>query len=583
MSGSTFHPDQTTGTFDLDGEAELERPALPRWVIGPGGDFEPTAVLGTGGMSVVSRATQGTPRRAVALKRPRHPGRSAEVRALVREGEVTAQVEHPNVVPVHAIGADEQGDPVVVLREIRGRSLAEELRAGGAFVEPPARRRVVEALIAVCHALEAAHHQGWVHCDVKAGNILRGSFGETWLVDWGIAQRAGTAIGFARGTPQSFAPEQALGGTVDERTDVYLVGATLTHVLTGRPRHRAASLDGFVAAALASAPADWPPGIPPTLAALADRCCRAAPGDRPASIAEVRTALSGWLDASHLDGLVDAAEAELAAALSDVDAVGRRVGLVKAQFALAEAHRTGHVRARAGLVRALDALIAADLEAGNPVSARSWAAGHPDWSAAREEVVRAREAALVSEAAARAQAARDWELTGHRRELLLQVSGVGLAVAVVATVATSVQALGWVTDVAAVRVMVAVALLLASLAGRALILARANPGHLARSILDGAAAFLALLAIERWILGVWMRWPPEAIAGGDVVAMGTLTLGWWPVFPTARLLLPTTAAMLVAMSAWPGHDALFLNLQVGLLMAAVAFDLLRGEPRRAPG
>lgn len=579
MSVQTFDPDRldperTTGTLAPDEERPAEGPALPRWTLGPGGDFEPDGVLGEGGMSVVLRATQHAPRRSVALKRPRSPGKVTEVRALLREGEVTAQVEHPNVVPVHAIGEDEQGDPVVVLRELRGRTLAQEPRPGDAA----GWRRLVGVLVAVCHALEAAHHRGYVHCDVKTANVLLGEFGETWLVDWGIAQRKGTAAGYPRGTPGYFAPEQARGLAVDERTDVYLLGATLHHLLAGHPRHQGDDLASYAAAAGRASATAWPPDAPAELGALADRCCRPEPSERPADVRAVREALEAWGASSHLDGLVDAALRELELGLDPAaDAVERRVRLVKAQFALAAAAAVP--RARAGLCRALDALIDDDLRAGNVVSARSWVAGHPDWSPAREAAAAAREGALLASEAERRRAVRDWGLGGQRTRLVAQMSAMGVAVTLVAAVALSVQAAGLFTDVQVVRAAVSTVLLGVYLVGRHLALRRGDVGHLTRSLLDGGVAFLMLLTFSRLLLGVWMRAPSALSTMADLATTAAWSVGWWPVFRSAPLVLLVSAALMVCHARWPEHEALVLNLQVAGLLAVLGIELLRDDSR----
>jgi serine/threonine-protein kinase len=579
MSLQTFDPDRTTGTIAPDQDAAPSA-ELPRWVLGEGGDFAPADVLGEGGMSIVTRALQAVPHRTVALKRPRRPGNQTEVSALLREGEVTAQVEHPNVVPIHAIGRDEQGDPVVVLRELHGRTLADVLRVRP--TEPAAWRKLVAALIAVSHALEAAHHQGFVHCDVKAANVLLGDFGETWLVDWGIAVPAGTAAGFPRGTPAYFAPEQAHGRAVDARTDVYLLGATLHHVLTGQPRHAGKDLDDFTRSAERAEPTAWDRSVPPLLGALADRCCRPDPAERPASVQVVRESLESWIQASHLDGLVDAALRELQVALDGTapDPITLRVQLVKAQFALSEAARSGNPRALDGLVEALDALIEADLASGNVVSARTWATNHPRWTPAREAAVVDRQRSMEAALEARARAERDWGLAGQRGSLLLQLAAVGGGLSAVASLALGAQYLQLFNDVAVIRVAVPIALLGMYLPGRHLVLTRSHPGHLVRTLLDSGAVFLVLMLVSRLLLGVWAGFSPAVTATADLLMGAAWMLGLWPVFRTAPLQVLASVGLVVAHLGLPGHDALFLNLQVFTLLGFVGWELLRDDRPR---
>lgn len=572
MSGQTFDPDRTTGTLAPEDErSDDDAGSLPRWRVGPGGEFVPGDRLGEGGMSVVVRAVQRFPQRSVALKRPRGVRRSAEIRGLLREAEVTAQVEHPNVVPVHAIGQDEAGDPVVVLRELSGRTLASSPRP----TDAAGWRALASTVVAVCRALEAAHHRGWIHCDVKTTNVLVGEFGETWLVDWGIAQRSGTAAGYVRGTPGYFAPEQARGAAVDARTDVYLLGALLHHLLTGRMRHEAADLEGYARAAERSVTTDWPADAPAELGALADRCCRADPAERPADVAEVRRAIAAWIGASHFDGLVEAAWVQLRRPASDP--VADRARWVQVRFALAQAAETGNRRAVDGLCEALDALIGADLADGDVVSARSWVAGHPRWDAAREARVVAREQELRDQADARERRERDRDLGGQRSGLVVQLLAMGASVGVVAVVATSVQVLGWVTDVAAVRVVVALVLLAVYGAGRWYAIARRDPGLLARRLLDGGLAYLALLLLSRVVVGLWMRAPVPVATASDLVTTAAWSIGWWTVFRSAPAVLFASVVLLLFQAVNPDHGGMVLNLQVAAIVGVLSFELVRDE------
>ncbi len=177
---------------------------------------------------------------------------------------MTGQLEHPGIVPVHDLGVDEDGRPFYVMSFIHGRTLrevAEEYHAGSAAAGESREvefSRLLEVFVKMCQAVAYAHHRGVVHRDLKPDNVMLGPFGEALVLDWGMAKvlsqpdpasgappvqstyssgSAETQDGMVMGSPAYMAPEAAAGRAVDAdaRTDVYLLGATLYHVLTGRP------------------------------------------------------------------------------------------------------------------------------------------------------------------------------------------------------------------------------------------------------------------------------------------------------------------------------------------------------------
>ncbi len=216
-----------------------------------------------GGLGEVWLAEDAEVGRQVALKRLRD-GRERHKDRFLVEAQITGQLEHPGIVPVHDLGVDEQGRPFYVMSFINGRTLrqaVEDYHAGRA-ASGEAREvqfaRLLEAFIKVCHAVGYAHHRGVVHRDLKPENIMLGPFGEALVLDWGMAKVCNlpeangttapvqptyssgseeTQDGMVLGSPAYMAPEAAEGRAVDadERTDVYLLGATLYHLLTGQP------------------------------------------------------------------------------------------------------------------------------------------------------------------------------------------------------------------------------------------------------------------------------------------------------------------------------------------------------------
>ena len=215
-----------------------------------------------GGFGVVLRADDQQIGREVALKQLIEPNPSVEAR-FIREALITARLEHPGIVPVHEVGRRADGSPYYAMKLLSGRSFKSVLAEATSFEE---RRLLIGHVIAVADAIAFAHSRRIIHRDLKPANIVVGDYGETVVVDWGLAKnlsepdeqrppaampyrtsgRAGddlTAFGQILGTPAYMPPEQARGEEVDERADVYSLGAILYHVLAGDPPYRASSTE----------------------------------------------------------------------------------------------------------------------------------------------------------------------------------------------------------------------------------------------------------------------------------------------------------------------------------------------------
>jgi hypothetical protein len=196
-------------------------------------------VAGRGGMGIVYRARESFPDRTVALKviSPQLAG-DAEFRArFVRESNLAATIEHPNVLPIFRAG-EEDGLLYLAMRYVEGTDLA-ALIADRGRVDP---RHAVEIIVAICDALDAAHARGLVHRDEKPANVLiarQGAKEHVYLTDFGIAKSTDatggpTMTGSFMGTLDYAAPEQIRSGHVDARTDVYATGCMLFHALAGQ-------------------------------------------------------------------------------------------------------------------------------------------------------------------------------------------------------------------------------------------------------------------------------------------------------------------------------------------------------------
>jgi serine/threonine protein kinase/formylglycine-generating enzyme required for sulfatase activity len=210
--------------------------------------------IATGGMGEVRRVFDQVLDRPVAMKvlRPDLSHQEHLVRRFVEEAKLTAQLQHPNVVAVHEIGrlpnADGHGARwFFTMKEVRGHTLTEVIDevhgvsregAWGTSTDGWTLRRMVDVFHKVCLTVAFAHDHGVVHGDLKPDNVMVGAYGEVQLMDWGLSARL-QETGYApdvgiTGTPVYMAPEQARGTPRSRLTDVYSLGATLYHMLSGQ-------------------------------------------------------------------------------------------------------------------------------------------------------------------------------------------------------------------------------------------------------------------------------------------------------------------------------------------------------------
>ncbi|WP_224244986.1 serine/threonine-protein kinase [Hyalangium gracile] len=207
-------------------------------------------VVAEGGHGRILRAQDLHLERVVALKEPISTGTSTQGRFL-REARITARLQHPSIVPVYEAGRWPGGEPFYAMKLVSGRSLARLIESMTTVDE---RLAALPHVLAVAEAMAYAHCERVIHRDLKPSNVLVGEYGETVVIDWGLAKeldapepaieeeasRAGspeterTQLGTVMGTPAYMPPEQAAGQPVDERADVYAVGAILYHLLAGR-------------------------------------------------------------------------------------------------------------------------------------------------------------------------------------------------------------------------------------------------------------------------------------------------------------------------------------------------------------
>jgi serine/threonine-protein kinase len=243
--------------------------------------------IGAGGMGVVYRARDTRLDRVVALKVLPRGALSDESRRrrLVQEARSASALSHSNIVTVYEIGVDD-GVDFIAMEYVAGGTLADRL--AGAPLSPD---EVLRLAVQIVGALRAAHAAGIVHRDLKPSNILLTTDGRAKLVDFGLAKlclpaASGdetadklTAAGAIVGTPAYVSPEQATGGPVDARSDIFSFGCVLYEMLSGRRAFTGGSAVAIVTAVLRDTPAPLP-AAPPTLQRVVARCLRKAAEDR---------------------------------------------------------------------------------------------------------------------------------------------------------------------------------------------------------------------------------------------------------------------------------------------------------------
>jgi serine/threonine protein kinase len=319
-------------------------------MLTPGERFDIQQVHAQGGLGVVFLARDQEIDRTVALKQIKSQWADDEdsrARFLL-EARITGRLEHPGIVPIYALGADATGRPYYAMRLIRGESLLEVLERfhgpRGASTDPrqrmPELRKLLRRFVDVCDAVDYAHSKGVIHRDLKPSNIMVGKYGETLVVDWGLAKVIGsdedvalttrmvrqpdahgsgmsTRIGTTIGTPAYMSPEQAAGRNdeLGPATDIYSLGATLYHVLTGALPRDVEDDVGVAFAKLqhgAIAPpivrAEW---LPKPLSSICMKALAAKPDGRYASARALSDDIERWLSdepvRAHKDSLLERA------------------------------------------------------------------------------------------------------------------------------------------------------------------------------------------------------------------------------------------------------------------------------------
>jgi tetratricopeptide (TPR) repeat protein len=235
-------------------------PEIPRYI----GRYPIVGVIGKGGVGIVYRSLDEQLQRPLAIKalQLRHLGNDDLARRFLREARIMSQLQHPGVPPVHEIRMMPDGRPCFTMKLIVGDNFADQLGRRGQPGDDLAAH--LGTFAQICQTLSYAHARRTIHRDLKPNNIMVGAFGEVQVMDWGLAKvlddttaepasgpgnspgavpEGGTVAGTVMGTYAYMAPEQARGDValVDERSDVFGLGAILCEILTGQPPYPTAS------------------------------------------------------------------------------------------------------------------------------------------------------------------------------------------------------------------------------------------------------------------------------------------------------------------------------------------------------
>ncbi len=264
-----------------------------------------------GGQGRVIRARDLRLGRDVAIKMVKENWLTSANRRFKQEARITGSLEHPGVIPIYGFGHDKQGQPYYAMRYVKQeRTLKEVIDQTRAMPTGPEKtvafQNLLRTFLAMCRTVEFAHSREIIHRDIKPDNVLVGDFGEVFVTDWGIAKSlaaptaasdaenaaAGPAIGQTAGTlgtASYMSPEQARDpANAGKHSDVYSLGATLYHLLTGSAPRTAVDTQ-------LAKPRSIDPAIPPALEAVCSKAMNRDPKDRYPSASDLALEIERWL------------------------------------------------------------------------------------------------------------------------------------------------------------------------------------------------------------------------------------------------------------------------------------------------
>jgi eukaryotic-like serine/threonine-protein kinase len=339
-SDSSLHDAGSDCTPPIPGARAPSGPNDPEATVNTGPESEPigpeetggrcryvwTRPHARGGIGQVWLAYDTNLEREVALKEllPESTYNPPVRARFMAEARITGQLAHPGVVPVYEVGRQpDDGRLFYAMQFVRGQTFTESIREyhrkrAAGMARPLDLLALVNAFVAVCNTVAFAHSRGVIHRDLKGVNVLLGDYGEVFLLDWGLAKRVtdpaeeaalpagspshphATTEGQVLGTPAYMAPEQAQGelSVIDQRTDVYGLGAMLYEILAGRPPYSGKDTDEVLRQVREREPT--PPrqvnaSVPPPLEAVCKKAMARTKEQRYASAGDLAREVQRWL------------------------------------------------------------------------------------------------------------------------------------------------------------------------------------------------------------------------------------------------------------------------------------------------
>jgi serine/threonine protein kinase len=336
FQGSILITDAGVETKPMTGSPIKDVDTIPAVQESPG-RYSQISEYGRGGMGKVLLVHDQYLGRDVALKELLLPVSMAKIKdkatpvsmsmqimaRFLQESRITGQLEHPAIVPVYELGHRKDGTLYYTMKLVRGRTLTKAIKEAGSL---QGRLALLPHFVDLCQAIAYAHSRGVIHRDIKPDNVMVGEFGETVVLDWGLAKAhnqtdvhsdglaetlrmmnlgemgevAMTAYGHAIGTPSYMPPEQATGQLeqVNERSDIYSLGAILYEILTGHPPFTGQSVQDILNKVLHQEPASirsFERRAPKELIAMCSKAMSKVPEKRYKTAKEFANAVQGWV------------------------------------------------------------------------------------------------------------------------------------------------------------------------------------------------------------------------------------------------------------------------------------------------
>lgn len=341
------------GQHSTGAEKTVLAAGLDAGSIAQRGNFTIVKEHARGGLGKVSLARDARLKRTVALKEIRPDRHVSDIlrQRFIAEAEITGMLEHPGVVPIYAFEEDDRGQPYYAMRFIEGKTLGKAIRdwhhgpgrsSGASKASAPSNdqgscpapdyssmifRELLQRFISVCQTIAYAHNKDVIHRDLKPENIMLGDYGETLVLDWGLAKKINpraegdsdkemdatgqldpmegvgsdlgpTQAGQVLGTPAYMSPEQAEGDEVGRATDIYALGAILYELLTGRRPYPGKSAAAAIRQVRSGPPVDLASiqkHVPKPLAAICRKAMARRSANRYATAADLAKDVDRWL------------------------------------------------------------------------------------------------------------------------------------------------------------------------------------------------------------------------------------------------------------------------------------------------